>query len=230
MSNRKLSNSPAIRRMPAYLHKLLMMRNENKINVSTTELAEYMNIELSVVRKDIMLIGVAGQRRVGYDICELIRSIKNYLGWQDTISAVLIGAGALGAALLGYDDFSHYGFHLSSVFDSDPAKIGTVIRGRKVCDIKDFRKLVSENMPDIAVICVSGSAAQDVADLVVSAGVRYIWNFANVSLRVPAGVIVQREVIAGGLAMLAVKMKQDRQFIRTANHSETSNHTSHTRR
>ena len=230
MRQDRILNIPAIRRMPTYLHKLLKMQAEGKVSVSSTELAEYMKIELIVVRKDISLTGISGQRRVGYDVNELIRYIKNYLGWQDTISAVLIGAGALGAALLGYDDFSHYGFHLSSVFDSDPAKIGTVIRGRKVCDIKDFRKLVSKNMPDIAVICVSGSAAQDVADLVVSAGVRYIWNFANVSLRVPAGVIVQREVIAGGLAMLAVKMKQDRQFNRTANHSETSNRTSHTRR
>ena len=84
--------------MPAYLHKLLKMRLEGKVQVSSTELAEYMNIELIVVRKDIALTGISGQRRVGYDINELIRYIKKYLGWEETIRATLIGAGALGSA------------------------------------------------------------------------------------------------------------------------------------
>ena len=79
MSRGKILNTPAIRRMPTYLHKLLKMRLEGKVNVSSTELAEYMNIELIVVRKDIALTGISGQRRVGYDINELIRYIKNYL-------------------------------------------------------------------------------------------------------------------------------------------------------
>ncbi len=209
MEQKKILNSPAIRRMPAYLHKLLQMRQENKISVSTTELAEYISIDLSVVRKDIMLIGIAGQRRVGYDVNELIASIKNYLGWQETMPAVLIGAGSLGSALLGYDDFSHYGFRIDSVFDADPKKIGTVIRGRQVLSVQDpdFEKIVSK--AKIAVLCVSSTAAQEVADRVIRAGIRYIWNFANVALQVPAHVIVQREIIAGGLAMLTAKMKME---------------------
>ena len=197
--------------MPTYLHKLLKMRLEGKVNVSSTELAEYMNIELIVVRKDIALTGIAGQRRVGYDINELIRYIKNYLGWQDTISATLIGAGSLGSALLGYDDFNHYGFGIESVFDADPNKIGKEIRGREVFDIATLESRLKNSPPDVAVICVSSAAAQQVADKLVSIGIKYIWNFANVSLKVPPHVVVQREVIAGGLAMLAVKRKQDRE-------------------
>ena len=115
MSRIKVQNSPTIRRMPTYLHKLLKMRLEGKHHVSSTELAEYMNIEPIVVRKDIALTGIAGQRRVGYDVNELIRYIKNYLSWQKNITATLIGAGSLGTALLGYDDFSHYGLNIESV-------------------------------------------------------------------------------------------------------------------
>ena len=100
MSRIKVQNSPAIRRMPTYLHKLLKMRLEGKLHVSSTELAEYMNIEPIVVRKDIALTGISGQRRVGYDVNELIRYIKNYLSWQKNITATLIGAGSLGTALL----------------------------------------------------------------------------------------------------------------------------------
>ena len=212
MRQDKILNIPAIRRMPTYLHKLLKMQAEGRTSVSSTELAEYMHIELIVVRKDISLSGISGQRRVGYDVNELIRYIKNYLGWDEPLPAALIGAGSLGTALLGYNDFEHYGFCIKHVFDSDPQKVGRDIYGRKVCHISEMAKCFAGNMPEIAVICVSNTAAQSVADQLVALGVRYIWNFANVSLEVPPGVVVQREVIAGGLAMLAVKRKQDRQL------------------
>lgn len=210
MSRIKLANSPTIRRMPTYLHKLLRMRLEGKEVVSTTELADYMNIELIVVRKDIMLTGVSGRRRVGYDINDLINHIMSFLGWEQTIRATLIGAGALGAALLGYDDFSRYGLLIESVFDCDSSKIGQEIRGHEIYDIATIRTRLKLARPDIAIICVPNLSAQLVADQVISLGVHYIWNFANVCLQVPENVIVQREVIAGGLAMLSVKMKYDR--------------------
>ncbi|MBE6378041.1 MAG: redox-sensing transcriptional repressor Rex [Lentisphaerae bacterium] len=209
MRQDKILNIPAIRRMPTYLHKLLKMQAEGKVSVSSTELAEYMNIELIVVRKDISLTGISGQRRIGYDVNELITYIKNYLGWQDTIPAVLIGAGSLGTALLGYNDFELYGFNISHVFDSDPEKIGKELYGRTVRSVEDMKICFAANPPEIAVICVSNSAAQQIADKLVELGIRYIWNFANVSLKVPPHVVVQREVIAGGLAMLAVKRKQN---------------------
>ncbi len=214
MRQDKILNIPAIRRMPTYLHKLLKMQAEGKVSVSSTELAEYMNIELIVVRKDISLTGISGQRRIGYDVNELITYIKNYLGWQETIPAVLIGAGSLGTALLGYNDFELYGFSISHVFDSDPDKIGKDIYGRVVRDVEDMKICFAANPPEIAVICVSNSAAQQVADKLVELGIRYIWNFANVSLKVPPHVVVQREVIAGGLAMLAVKRKQNKMINR----------------
>ena len=206
----KIQNSPTIRRMPTYLHRLLEMQQEGRRHVSSTELAEYMHIEPIVVRKDIALTGISGQRRVGYDVGELILFIKNYLGWQSPIRAALIGAGALGTALLGYDDFAHYGLILDSVFDCDVQKIGTRIRGKEIFSIETMEKRLKKSPVSIAIICVSSAAAQSVVDRLVNVGVRCIWNFANVSLRTPPGVIVQREVIAGGLAMLAVKMKNSR--------------------
>ena len=210
MRQDRILNIPAIRRMPTYLHKLLKMQAEGKVSVSSTELAEYMDVELIVVRKDISLTGISGLRRVGYDVNELIRYIKEYLGWDQPIHGALVGAGSLGTALLGYDDFEHYGFQIRHVFDSSPEKIGREVFGHTVRDIADMAACFAADPPEIAVICVSNAAAQQVADQLVSLGVRYIWNFANVSLNVPPGVIVQREVIAGGLAMLAVRRKHER--------------------
>lgn len=196
--------------MPTYLHRLFQLKLEGRKQVSSTELAEYMNIELIVARKDIALTGITGQRRVGYSVDELIDYIRAYLGWTEPITATLFGAGALGSAILGYDDFRLYGLKINSIFDISPEKIGKIIHGHKVLDCAEMEKRLAASPPDIGILCVSSPNAQSVADRLAAIGVKYIWNFASVCLKVPPGVIVQREVIAGGLAMLTVKMKNVR--------------------
>ena len=203
----KLLKTPTMRRMPTYLHRLQQLADAGQEYVSCTELAAYMNIDLIVARKDIAMTGLAGHRRYGYRVCDLIDAIRKYVGWDQPITATLIGAGALGSALLGYPDFLENNLHISSVFDADPAKIGTTIHGRKVLDIASIREHFSGNPPKVGVICVSNTAAQATAELLISLGVKYLWNFANICLIVPPNVIVQREVIAGGFAVLAAKIK-----------------------
>lgn len=202
-----MPNSPTVRRMPTYLHRLFRMRNDGEQFVSSSELARYLRIEPIVTRKDIAMTGLPGHRRHGYVIDELIAAIKDYIGWNDKITATLLGAGSLGSALLGYQDFPSYGLDIISVFDANPDKIGQDIRGHRVFNIKLLPDVIKLNPPKIAIICVTSDAAQQVADTLVSLGIRYFWNFANVSLQVPDDVIVQREVIAGGFAMLASKIK-----------------------
>ena len=207
MGRLKIQRTPTIRRMPTYLHKLYRMRQEGKTYVSCTELAQYMNIELIVARKDVAMTGLAGHRRYGYRIDDLIKAIREYVGWDHGIHGVLIGAGALGSALLGYQDFSLYGLTIDFVFDNSPDKIGTEVHGHEVLDIATLHEKMTVLKPRIGIICVGSKAAQNVADQLIAEGIRYIWNFANVCLAVPEGVIVQREVIAGGLAVLAAKIK-----------------------
>ena len=153
------------------------------------------------------MTGLAGHRRYGYRIDELIEAIREYVGWDKGMSAVLVGAGALGSALLGYQDFATYGLSIDFVFDSSPAKIGTLIHEHEVFDIAEIHCRLQDAKPKIGIICVGNTSAQLVADTLIAEGIRYIWNFANVCLTVPEGVIVQREVIAGGLAVLAAKIK-----------------------
>ncbi len=207
MGRMKIQRTPTMRRMPTYLHKLNRMRMEGETYASCTDLARYMNIDPIVARKDIAMTGLAGHRSYGYRIDELIDAILRYVGWDRPISAALVGAGALGSALLGYPDFVTYNLRFESVFDSDPAKIGHEIHGHEVFDIRTIRRRLHKNPPKIGIICVSNTAAQTTADLLVSLGIRYLWNFANVCLIVPENVIVQREVIAGGFAVLAAKIK-----------------------
>ena len=204
----KISNSPAIRRMPTYLHRLFRLRMSGQEWVSCAELAQYMNIPHIVVRKDIAMTALPGNKRHGFRVNELIDAVLRLLNWDKASSATLIGAGSLGAALLGFDEFQSYNFRIESVFDSSPDKIGRSIHGHEVYDLADIRKRLKFAPPKVGIICVPAVGAQLVADILISLGIKYIWNFSNVCLNVPPGVIVQREVIAGGLAVLFAKINK----------------------
>lgn len=197
---------PTIRRLPTYLHKLNEMRRSGVEIVATPELARYMNLEAIVVRKDLAATGVTGQPGVGYKVVELIESIRSFLSWDNTSEAVLVGAGSLGSAILGYEGFEEYGLRIIAAFDADPDKVGTIIHDREVFDISRLAELTKRMHVPMGIICVPPDYAQYVADQLIAGGVRGIWSFANVSLKVPEDVVVQREVIAGGLAVLSVKL------------------------
>ncbi|MBQ7394516.1 MAG: redox-sensing transcriptional repressor Rex [Lentisphaeria bacterium] len=204
----KILNSPTIRRMPTYLHRLFRLRMSGQEWVSCAELAQYMNIPHIMVRKDIAMTGLPGHKRHGFKVVELIDAILQLLNWDKTSSATLVGAGSLGAALLGFDEFQSYNFRIESVFDSSPDKIGKVIHGHEIYDLAEIRKRLKLAPPKVGIICVPAVGAQLVADILISLGIKYIWNFSNVCLSVPPGVIVQREVIAGGLAVLFAKINK----------------------
>ena len=208
MANVKVPKLPTIRRLPTYLYKLSEMRKAGVEIVATPELARYMNLGEIVIRKDLALTGVTGQPGVGYKVRELIEAIKRYLNWNNVSEAVLVGAGALGSALMGYEGFEEYGLRIIAAFDADPMKIGTEVRGRSVFDIDRLEELTRRLQVRMGIICVPADQAQDIADRMVAGGIKAIWNFANVSLKVSDDVIVQREVIAGGLAVLSVKMSR----------------------
>ena len=204
----KISNTPSIRRMPTYLHRLFSLRLSGQEWVSCAELAQYLDIPHIMVRKDIGMTGLPGNKRYGFKVNELIAAILHLLGWDKPSSATLIGAGSLGAALLGFNDFRSYNFIIESVFDSSPDKIGRSIHGHEIYDLADIRKRLKFFPPKVGIICVPAVGAQLVADILVALGIKYIWNFSNVCLKVPEGVIVQREVIAGGLAVLFAKINK----------------------
>ena len=206
MGRSKVPNSPSIRRMPSYLHKLMLMHQDGEKYVSTTRLAEYINIDTIIVRKDLELTGISGQPGVGYKTDELIAAIRRYLNWDRTCRACLVGAGSLGSALIGHEEFAEYGMEISAVFDSSPERIDSIIHGHKILDVRRMRELLKDDLPDMGIICVPSHCAQMVTDELISCGVKAFWNFANVCLKVPEDVIVQREVIAGGFAMLSVKL------------------------
>ena len=206
MGELKLQKMPSVRRLPTYLRKLMEMRKFGQDIVATPELARYMRCSEIAVRKDLAITGAVGQPGVGYRIKDVIEAIRSYLHWDVQCEAVLVGAGSLGAALMGYDGFEEYGLKILAAFDSDPAKIGGTLHGRQIFDVRRLPELCGKLQVRLGIICVPARYAQEVADLMVRGGIRAIWNFSNVQLTVPDEIVVQREVIAGGLAELSVKL------------------------
>jgi redox-sensing transcriptional repressor len=197
---------PTLRRLPLYHRFLKDLAERGHERVSCTEIGLELALEPTQVRKDLEFAGVAGKPRVGYPLNALIEGIENFLGWKNVNEAFLVGAGNLGAALMGYPRFSDYGLNIIAAFDSDPNKVGHSIHGKEVLPLSKLPNLAQRMHILIGIITVPDKAAQQVADLMVAGGILAIWNFAPAQLRVPEHVIVHNENLYCSLASLSQKL------------------------
>ena len=181
---------PSLRRLPLYYRILQEMMTAGVTQVSCADLARVLGLDPTQVRKDIEMTGIVGKPRIGYPMTELVRWIENFLGWNRPKEAVLAGAGSLGSALLGYERFSRHGMLIVAAFDIDAEKIGQRIHGREVQPLGFLPDFVRQMQTLVGVIATPARAAQSVADLMVSGGIRAIWNFAPAHVQVPARVIL----------------------------------------
>ena len=201
--DQKTIQEPTLRRLPLY-HSFLM--GVKSPYVSCTQIAAELGLVPIQVRKDLEATGLVGKPKVGYSVGELITTIESYLGWDCRTEAFLVGAGHMGAALLGYRGFKDYGLQIIGAFDNDPNKIGKIIGGKKVFAINRLTNLVQRTKVKIGILAVPAAVAQEIADLMVSAGIEAIWNFAPVKLKVSDNIIVQHENLASSLAVLSKKV------------------------
>jgi redox-sensing transcriptional repressor len=196
-----------VKRLPAYLQMLRVLQGEGRDYVSGTILATTHSLEPVIVRKDLTLTGAAGTPRRGFRVEDLIAAIEKFLGWDNQTKAVLVGAGNLGTALLGYQGFENLGLRIAGAFDRDPARIGQWIQGRKVQPMSHLAAFVKRGGIRLGVLTVPAAAAQETANLMIRAGIRGIWNFSPARLEVPEGVVTQKEDLAEGLAVLSHKLQ-----------------------
>jgi len=211
----KMAALPTIRRLPSYLAILNLLAKEGVEDVSGTCIAEKMRCEPIQVRKDLAVTGAAGRPRIGFKVEETIDAIETFLGWNNSTDAFLIGAGSLGAALLGYGGFLRLNLNIIAAFDSDAEKIGSVIHGRKVLDVRKLENLVLRMHVPVAILAVPAKVAQEMADRLSQCGIRGIWNFTSEKLLLPEHVVVQNEDLSSGLAVLCARLRQ--------NHKNASN-------
>ena len=198
---------PTLRRLPIYYQYLKKMQADKQSgNISCTKIGNDLNILPIQVRKDLAITDVVGKPKLGYSVEELIGTIEDFLGWNNTTEAYLVGAGNLGAALLGYQGFREYGLDIIAAFDADENKVGTEIRGKKIIHVKKLPEMIRRMGIKIGILTVPAYCAQELADNMVSAGIHAIWNFSPVKVIVPPEVIVQHENLASSLVVLSKKL------------------------
>jgi redox-sensing transcriptional repressor len=208
MAKVKISYAPSVRRLPSYLHIIRQAERNRDFYISGTVIAQELNLEPIQVRKDLAITGIIGKPKKGYAVNALIAAIEHFLGWDKVRTAVLVGAGNLGSALMGYQEFKRHGLNVIAAFDSDPSKDGTEIHGVKVFPITEMEGKIGESDVKTAILTVPSPFAQATADILVKSGVEAIWNFTNVKLKVPDKVVVQREDLSSGYALLCVMLQR----------------------
>jgi len=210
MSKQKIPATPSIRRMPSYLHVIQQAQEEGYEFISGTVIAQELNLEPIQVRKDLAITGIIGKPKKGYPVIPLITAIEHFLGWDESKNAIVVGSGNLATALTGYSGFQYHGLNFVAAFDNNPEKIGSKIHGVPVFSLETLPIHVKNLDINIAVLTVPSQFAQETADKIVSAGIKAIWNFTNVKLKLPEDIVCQREDLSSGYAMLCMMMNSNK--------------------
>lgn len=205
MEAKKISKS-VLKRLPGYLSYLKSMPDGSASHISATALANALGMGEVQVRKDLAMVSDGGRPKIGYLREALIDDIEQFLGYDNTTDAVLIGAGKLGLALMGYKGFEEYGLNILAAFDAFP-KMEKTDEGKPIYHISKLENYCRKHKVLMGIICVPGEHAQEVADLLVAGGIKAIWSFAPVHLDVPANILVQYENMATSLAVLSMHLQ-----------------------
>ena len=177
-------------RLSRYLQVLIQARKMGKETISSQELAEYTHINSTQIRRDLSGFGKFGKRGVGYKVDGLVEEIRKILRTSGQHNIALFGAGHLGQAIASSDIFADHGFQVVAIFDVDPEQVGQELGGSPVRAFDELEEVVATEEVVVGVLAVPASAAQEVADRLVAAGVKIIFNYSEQLLDVPPEVTV----------------------------------------
>lgn len=205
MANKEISKA-VLKRLPGYLAYLKSIPEGESVNISATALANALGMGEVQVRKDLAMVSSGGRPKLGYPRERLIEDIEEFLGYNNTTDAVLIGAGKLGQALLDYIGFDAYGLNILAAFDVAPTAERTD-EGKPILHISQLKGFCREHKVLMGIITVPARNAQEVCDQLIESGIKAVWNFAPTHLEVPANILVQNENMATSLAVLSMHLQ-----------------------
>lgn len=200
----------SVGRLSLYLRRLEELNREGTSRVSSSMLGEALALPDTQVRKDLASLGSLGQPGIGYGVAELIRAIRRTLGLDREWLAALVGVGNLARALLRYDGFVQRGFRIVALFDADPAKWGEEIAGLTIEAPARLPEVLRQTGAELGILTVPASSVQNVADEMITAGVRGLLNFAPGVIRAPAGVQIVNVDLTVQLEQLAFLVHLER--------------------
>ena len=205
MEKREISKS-VLKRLPGYLSYLRSMPEGGSPYISATALASALGMGEVQVRKDLAMVSDGGRPKIGYLRESLIDDIEQFLGYDNTTDAVLIGAGKLGQALMGYSGFDEYGLNILAAFDIHPAADRTE-EGKPIYPMSMLESFCRAHKILMGILTVPADCAQEICDRLIACGIKAIWTFAPVHLDVPEHILVQSENMATSLAVLSMHLK-----------------------
>ncbi len=197
-----------IRRMPRYYRYLGELLDDGAERISSNELSARMRVTSSQIRQDLNNFGGFGQQGYGYNVKYLYDEIGKILGMDRQHNIIVVGAGNLGQALANYLKFEKRGFVINGLFEVNPALKGISVRGIKIRMMEELEGFLKENQVDIAALTLPKEKADEVANKLVSLGIRAIWNFAHLDLELPGHVVVENVHLSDSLMQLSYNIEK----------------------
>ena len=205
MEEKEISQA-VVGRLTRYLRYLGELRDEGIERVSSQELSDIMQVTASQIRQDLNTFGGFGQQGYGYNVGHLYDEIGKILGLNREHRLIIVGAGHLGQALVNYSNFERRGFLFCGLFDSDPKVCGKKIRSIAVRPMEEMAGFIRDHNIDIAVLTIPKNAAVETAEQLAACGIKGIWNFAHVDLRLPGHIQVENVHLSDSLMKLSYNL------------------------
>ena len=211
MEQKEISKA-VISRLPRYYRYLGELLEEGVERISSNDLSIRMKVTASQIRQDLNNFGGFGQQGYGYNVKYLYSEIARILGIDRQHNLIIIGAGNLGQAIANYANFEKRGFMIKGMFDINPRLIGLVVRGIEIRGVDDLEQFIKDNDVQMAALTIPKTKAPELADRLVNAGIKGIWNFAHLDLNVPEDVVVENVHLSESLMRLSYRVcsMQDR--------------------
>lgn len=202
--------TPTLERLATYLTALVDLTEKGESTISSSEIERLTGINAAQFRKDLSYFGEFGRPGIGYDVEELRESLAKILKVERAQPVLLIGAGNLGSALVGFPGLRAQNFHIVAVFDNNYNKIGRRLWDLEICDVEDIPEINKDIQARIGIIAVPSNAGQDAANKLVAAGIKAVLNFAPTILKVPDDVVVRNVDFVQELAILAFHLSEEK--------------------
>ncbi len=197
-----------IKRLPRYRRYLYELKKKEVDRISSNELSNLIGYTASQIRQDFNNFGGFGQQGYGYNVESLHDNISNILGIDKDYKMIIVGSGNLGQAIANYTYYYKSGFIVSGMFDINPKLVGNIVNDIQIMDYDEMHRYVAEKGIDIGIICTPKGTAQGVADELISAGIKGIWNFAPMDLVVPKNVALENVHLSDSLHSLSYEMNK----------------------
>lgn len=208
MESQKKVSAAVVKRLPRYFRYLSDLLRMDITRISSKELSARMGVTASQIRQDLNCFGGFGQQGYGYNVEYLYNEIAKILGVEHEFSFIIIGAGNMGQALANYGNFEKRGFRMAGIFDANPKVVGTKIKEFEVLHIDTLEDFAKENKIDIAMLTVPYEQTPILAERVAKLGVKGLWNFSPMDLKLNYDVVIENVHLSDSLMVLGYKLSE----------------------